>query len=78
MMRLLHHLTRVKRKTIFLSTHDLDLALQMADTVWLLDKEKGVRIGSPDRLADEGAISEYFERDGIRFDRERMAFLIHH
>jgi hypothetical protein len=46
--------------------------------VWLLDKEKGVRIGSPDRLADEGAISEYFERDGIRFDRERMAFLIHH
>ncbi len=78
MMRLLHHLTRVKQKTIFLSTHDLDLALQMADTVWLMDKEKGVRIGSPDELAVNGAISEYFVRDGIQFDKERKAFLIHH
>ena len=38
-MLLLHDLSRETGKTIFLSTHDLDLALQLADKVWLLDKE---------------------------------------
>jgi iron complex transport system ATP-binding protein len=75
-MRLLHQLTRTQQKAIFLSTHDLELALQIADTVWLMDKEKGVRIGSPRALAQDGSISEYFERDGIRFDREHGTFSI--
>jgi iron complex transport system ATP-binding protein len=75
-MRLLHQLTRTQHKAIFLSTHDLELALQIADTVWLMDQEKGVRIGSPQALAQDGSISAYFERDGIRFDRERGTFLI--
>jgi iron complex transport system ATP-binding protein len=76
MMRLLHRLTRMQRKTIFLSTHDLELALQIADTIWLMDKEKGVRIGTPRSLALDGSISDYFERDGIRFDREHGVFTI--
>jgi iron complex transport system ATP-binding protein len=76
MMRLLHRLTRMQRKTIFLSTHDLELALQIADTIWLMDKEKGVCIGTPRSLALDGSISDYFERDGIRFDRERGVFTI--
>jgi iron complex transport system ATP-binding protein len=52
------------------------LALQIADTVWLMDKEKGVRIGSPQALAQDGSIGAYFERDGIRFDRQRGTFII--
>jgi iron complex transport system ATP-binding protein len=75
-MRLLHQLTRTQHKAIFLSTHDLELALQIADTVWLMDKEKGVRIGSPQALAQDGSIGAYFERDGIRFDRQRGTFII--
>jgi iron complex transport system ATP-binding protein len=76
LLRLLRQLTRLKRKTIFLSTHDIDLALQIADTVWLMDKEKGVRIGSPRELADNGSIGDYFEREDIRFDKGKMMFKI--
>ena len=40
-MQLLHHLTRSTNKTIFLSTHDLELALQIADKIWLMDRTNG-------------------------------------
>ena len=38
MMQLLHHLSRQTDKTIFLSTHDLELALQIADKIWLMER----------------------------------------
>ena len=41
MMQLLYKLSRETDKTIFLSTHDLELALQIADKLWLMDKKKG-------------------------------------
>ncbi len=47
MMQLLHQLSRQTDKTIFLSTHDLELALQIADKIWLMDKVNGVTIGTP-------------------------------
>lgn len=48
MMQLLHQLSRQTDKTIFLSTHDLELALQIADKIWLMDKANGVTIGTPE------------------------------
>ena len=39
-MQLLHHLTRSTNKTIFLSTHDLELALQIADKIWLMEPDE--------------------------------------
>jgi iron complex transport system ATP-binding protein len=67
-MQLLQHLAREQSKTVFLSTHDLELALQIADKVWLIDKEYGVTIGSPEDLALNGDISRYFQREGVTFD----------
>ena len=67
-MQLLHNLSRTTGKTIFLSTHDLELALQIADTIWLMDKEKGVMIGTPDKLASDGSLNSFFSQRGINFD----------
>lgn len=78
MMLLLHRLAKALKKTIFLSTHDLEHALQVADQVWLLDKEKGLCAGSPEDLSREGKIEEYFNRDGITFDRYTCNFEIEH
>ncbi len=75
-MQLLHRLSRTMGKTIFLSTHDLDLALQMADKIWLLDKSKGVHIGTPQELALNGVISDFFVRKGISFDASSLQFRI--
>ena len=36
MLLLLRRISREAQKTIFLSTHDLELALQVADTIWLM------------------------------------------
>ena len=67
-MQLLHQLTRETGKTIFLSTHDLELALQIADKIWLMDKQHGITIGTPEDLALEGHLSSFFARKGIVFD----------
>ncbi|MBR6369751.1 MAG: ABC transporter ATP-binding protein [Bacteroidaceae bacterium] len=75
-MQLLRNLTRTMGKTIFLSTHDLELAIQIADTIWLMDRNKGVSIGSPEDLAIQGTLGEYFVRKGIKFDMERGMFRI--
>ena len=67
-MQLLHTLSRTTGKTIFLSTHDLELALQIADTIWLMDKEKGVMIGTPQELASNGSLKDFFSQRDIKFD----------
>lgn len=76
LMQLLHHLSRATGKTIFMSTHDLDMALQIADTVWLMDREKGVFIGTPKELAQKGTLQDFFVRKGITFDSESGLFRI--
>ena len=37
-LQLLRRISREAEKTIFLSTHDVELALQLADTIWLMRK----------------------------------------
>ena len=46
-LQLLRRISREAGKTIFLSTHDVELALQLADTVWLMIREEGMAIGPP-------------------------------
>ena len=75
-MRLLLALTRRAGKTIFLSTHDLELALQIADTIWLMDMHTGMTIGTPDELRLNGSIENFFRCDGVVFDRKTGFFRI--
>lgn len=76
MMQLLHKLSRQTNKTIFLSTHDLELALQIADKIWLMDKVNGVTIGTPEDLSLNGTLSNFFARKGIVFDLETGLFRV--
>ncbi len=75
-MQLLQRLAREKEKTVFLSTHDLELALQIADKVWLIDKPHGVTTGTPEDLSLNGDMSKYFHREGISFDLDTGLFKI--
>jgi len=49
-LRLLGRLSRDFGKTIFLSTHDLELALRVADRVWLMSKPGRLQTGPPENL----------------------------
>lgn len=73
---LLRHISRSRQKTIFLSTHDLELALQVADRIWLMDRSEGLTVGTPRELADSGVLSQFVERDGIVFDRRTLTVRI--
>ncbi len=77
-MQLLQRLSRDRNKTVFLSTHDLELALQIADKVWLLDKIHGVTVGTPEDLALKGDLSRYFQKKGVIFDVDTGLFQINH
>ena len=76
MMQLLHRLSRETGKTIFLSTHDLELALQISDKIWLLDQYAGLHIGTPEDLALQGVFTDFFSYKGIVFDQRSGLFRI--
>lgn len=78
MMLLLHRLAKALHKTIFLSTHDLEHALQVADKIWLLDQKKGLVTGSPEDLSLSGQVEDYFVREGMSYDPVREMFDIKH
>lgn len=75
-MLLLRRLAHDMQKTIFLSTHDLELALQTADNLWLMHKEQ-LQIGTPAELAANGALPRFFSGPGISFDAQTLRFQIH-
>ena len=78
-LHLLHRLSREAGKTVFLSTHDLELALQIADRIWLMDKGGGVHIGTPEDLTRDGSLERFFnlpdseKRIRIHFDLNEQA-----
>ncbi len=76
MMLLLHDISRKTDKTIFMSTHDVELALQLADTLWLMSKEEALRCGTPRSLSADGSLSAFFTHPGITFDAENMVLRV--
>ena len=75
-LQLLCRISREANKVIFLSTHDVELALQMADTIWLMTKGEAVAIGTPKDLALQGALGRFIEREGIAFDVKTMTIKV--
>ena len=67
-MLLLHKLAHKTDKAILLSTHELDIALQAADRIWLISSEKGVECGVPEDLVFNGNFNRAFESKSYVFN----------
>lgn len=76
MMRLLHDLARSTGKSILLSSHELDLALQTADQLWIVSSEGTLTDGIPEDLVLNGTFENAFSRPGFHFDRNSGVFSI--
>ena len=89
--RLAHQL----QKSILISTHDVEIALQLADKIWLMEKLSAnqeetenhneedhhdkkresnfvLSVGTPQELADKGALSHFLDTPEITFDKRTM------
>lgn len=77
LLQLLKRLSRETNCAILLSTHDLDLALRIADRLWLLSSHGDLHIGLPEELAINGSLARIFHSEGIEFDHASGAFKVH-
>ena len=66
-MLLLRRLAHEQHKAILISTHELDLALQTADLIWLMTAQSGVRVGTPADLTSDGSFQRAFADSAFRF-----------
>ena len=71
---LLKRLTRETGLAVLMSTHDLDLALRSADTLWLITPGREVLQGAPEDLILQGALQSTFSSEELVFDSDMGGF----
>lgn len=67
LLRLLGRVAHETGKIVFLSTHDVEMALRLADSIWLLQRGR-LSIGTPEELSKDGSLSTFLDRAGMRYD----------
>lgn len=70
-MQLLLNIAHEEHKTVLLSTHDLDLALQTADRIWLFERERGEK-----KEEEEGKEEEEEEEKEKKTNGDEMSKII--
>ncbi|MDR1683823.1 MAG: ABC transporter ATP-binding protein [Candidatus Symbiothrix sp.] len=75
-MQLLSRLSREMQKIIFLATHDVDLAYQLADRLWLMGAHGRLTTGTPQFLAKNGDLENFFQSPDVYFNQETNHFQI--
>lgn len=73
---MLRTLARSLGKSILISTHELDLALGWADTIWLMDRAGEITASAPEDLILGGHIERVFGAPTLSYNKERGEFSI--
>ncbi|MFF4778719.1 ATP-binding cassette domain-containing protein [Microtetraspora fusca] len=76
LMGLLRRLARDRDLTVVVSTHDLELALRVADRIWLLAPGGVLHAGTPEELTAQGMIGATFDGDELSFDHASGVFVL--
>jgi iron complex transport system ATP-binding protein len=74
MLQLLKKLAHDHDQTVLLSTHDLTLALQLADQLWVITPERDLLVGTPEDLVLQGSFERAFAGEGFSLDRQTGQF----
>ena len=70
---LLSNLAREKSKTIIFSTHDLNIALQTVNKIWLMANGK-MHVGTPEQLLQSNAFDEMFDGTILKMSHGEIRF----
>ncbi len=73
---LLQKLARNTGKTILISTHELETAMQVADKLWMMEKGGGVIVGVPEDMVLNGKFDSVFNHQNYDFDKEYGTFIV--
>lgn len=73
-VQMLRHLAHDMGRSILVSTHELELALAWADTIWLMDRQGGLCAGAPEDLVLSGAVERAFASPSLSYDAESGKF----
>ena len=74
-LKLLQKLAKETKKTILFSSHEVDLAIQLCDTLIVMTKENVVS-DTPCNLIAEGVFDTLFPKDLIAFDERTGSFRV--
>ncbi len=74
-IHLLNRLAKTKNKTIIFSTHDLNIAIQEADKLWMM-LDKNILQGAPEDLILKGSFGKLFEKSNLKFNLIKGEFRI--
>jgi iron complex transport system ATP-binding protein len=61
---------------VLLSTHELEMAMQLADRLWLMSNDE-IAVGTTDELIEQGGFQRVFHSDLFAFDSQTRRFVIH-
>ncbi len=75
-LTLLRDIAHKQGKTIVFTTHEIEMAIQLCDTMLLLDNA-GNPFGQPCQLIADKRFDTLFPRDLIQFDADTGAFRVH-
>lgn len=76
MIATLRRLAREQNVAVILSSHDLELSLRFADTIWLIDGAGHMHIGAPEDLLADGSIAAAFSGPNVAFSAGDRTFRI--
>ena len=76
MLATLRRLAREQNVAVILSSHDLELSLRLADTIWLIDGAGRMHIGAPEDLLADSSIAAAFSGPNIAFSTADRTFKI--
>ena len=74
-LKLLKKLTVEFQKTILFSTHEIDLAIQLSDKIWVMTSEEN-HFDTPENLIESRCFENLFPSETIHFDPELKRFTI--
>lgn len=75
-MTLLRQLTRLSSRAVLVATHELDLALKLADEIWLMLPDKKMFRATPEELISSGKLDQVFGNDQLEFNTATGSYLM--
>ena len=74
-LRLMLRLAHEMKKAIFLSTHDVEMAIQLSDKLWVV-QDGSISTGTVTLLTESGVLAHFLQAEGISYDEKEQTLKI--